>query len=172
MRPRLRQVAATVGGIAIGLIGMRQFGLNMVFLILSLAVCWWGFARLGLPRRLLVPLSFTAGHAVWFVIGIAWSVASGTPLEAMIEIGVEVLVVAALVAWVCLRRSKASLCGLIVYEALSIGFNVLTWSQVGTMEGILLVHMAMRVMSIVGAVLALIHYEEIRPRADAALSAS
>jgi hypothetical protein len=163
MSRRFRQVALTVGGIAIGFIGMRFFGLNALFLVLSVAACWLAFTMLGLHQRLVLPLSFAGGHAIWFIIGIVWSFAIGTHLEAMIEISIEVLVVAALVIWVYVRHSKASLYGLIVYEVLSIGFNVFTWTLVGTMQGILVVHIAVRLVAIVGAVLALMHRAEFAP---------
>ena len=119
MTARPWQIVAAVVGAVIGIVAVRYLGLNAVIPALSVAACWWGFTRLGVHRRLVLPLAFAGGHGVWFLIGVIMTLAIGGGIQAIIEVGVETLVVAAIVAWVYASGSVPSLLVLIAYEALS-----------------------------------------------------
>jgi hypothetical protein len=131
MTGRPWQIVAAVVGAVIGIVAVRYLGLNAVIPALSMAACWWAFTRLGVHRRLVLPLAFTGGHGVWFLIGVVMTLAIGGGVHAVIEVGVETLVVAAIVAWVYASRSSPSLLVLIAYEAVSIVINVVTFTEVG-----------------------------------------
>jgi hypothetical protein len=164
MTGRPWQIVAAVVGAVIGIVAVRYLGLNAVIPALSVAACWLAFTRLGVHRRLVLPLAFTGGHGVWFLIGVVMTLAIGGGVHAVIEVGVETLVVAAIVAWVYASRSSPSLLVLIAYEAVSIVINVVTFTEVdGALQGVIAVHVGLRLVAIVGAVVALAHRTEFAP---------
>ena len=81
MTGRPWQIVAAVVGAVIGIVAVRYLGLNAVIPALSVAACWWGFTRLGLHRRLVLPLAFTGGHGIWFLIGVVMTLAIGGSAE-------------------------------------------------------------------------------------------
>jgi hypothetical protein len=161
MAGRPWQIVAAVVGAVIGIVAVRYLGLNAVIPALSVAACWWAFTRLGVHRRLVLPLAFTGGHGVWFLIGVVMTLAIGGGVHAVIEVGVETLVVAAIVAWVYASRSSPSLLVLIAYEVVSIVINAVTFTEVdGALQAVIAVHVGLRLVAIVGAVVALAHRAE------------
>ena len=78
-------------------------------------------------------------------------------------VGLETVIVFAIVAWGCVSRSRPALGVLIAYEVVSIGFNVVAWSGAGELRPILAVHIVLRVIAIVGAALALSRWSEVAP---------
>jgi hypothetical protein len=163
MTGRPWQIVAAVVGAVVGIVAVRYLGLNAVIPALSVAACWWAFTRLGLHRRLVLPLAVAGGHGLWFFVGMIMTLAIGGSAETLIEVGLETLIVAAIVAWGCISRSRPTLCVLIAYEVVSIGFNVIAWAGAGELRPILAVHIALRVVAIVGAALALSRWSEIVP---------
>ena len=102
--------------------------------------------------------------AIWFLIGMVMTLAIGGSVHAIIEVGLETLIVAAIVAWVYASRSRPSLLVLIAYEAVSIVFNAVTFAGVDdALQAVLAVHVGLRLVAIVGAVLALAHRAEFAP---------
>jgi hypothetical protein len=165
MTGRPWQIVAALVGAVIGIVAVRYLGWNAVIPALSVAACWWAFTGLGVHRRLVLPLAFTTGHGVWFLVGIVMSLAIGGSLHSIIEIGLETLVIAAIVAWVYASRSRPSLLVLIAYEAVSIVLNAVTFAEVDdTLRAVVAVHVGLRIVAIVGAVLALMHRAEFAPR--------
>lgn len=155
---------AVVVGVVIGIVAVRYLGLNALIPALSVAACWWTFTRLGLHRRLVLPLAFAGGHGIWFFIGVIMVLSMGGSADTMIEVGVETVIIAAIVAWGCISRSRPALCVLIAYEVVSIGFNATAWMGVDDLRAVLAVHIGLRVATIVGAVLALSRWSEVAPR--------
>ena len=86
MTGRPWQIVAAVVGAVIGIVAVRYLGLNAVIPALSVAACWWAFTRLGVHRRLVLPLAFTGGHGVWFLIGVVMTLAIGGGIHAIIEV--------------------------------------------------------------------------------------
>jgi hypothetical protein len=159
------QIAAAVVGAVIGIVAVRYLGLNAVIPALSVGACWWAFSRLGVNRRLVLPLAFTGGHGVWFLVGMVMTLAIGGSIQSIVEVGLETLIVAAIVAWVYASRSRPSLMVLIAYEAVSIVFNAVTFIGVDdALRAVVAVHVGLRIVAIVGAVLALMHRAEFAPR--------
>ena len=114
------------------------------------------------------PLAFTGGHDIWFLVGIVMTLAIGGSIHSIIEVGVETLIVAAIVAWVYASRSLPSLLVLIAYEAVSIVFNAVTFTGVdGALQAVIVIHVGLRLAAIVGAVLALAHRAEFAPKSGA-----
>ena len=168
MTGRPWQIVAAVVGAVIGIVAVRYLGLNAVIPALSVAACWWAFTRLGVHRRLVLPLAFTGGHGIWFLIGMVMTLAIGGSIHSIIEVGLETLIVAAIVAWVYASQSKPSLLVLIAYEAVSIVFNMLTFAEVDDgLRAVIVVHVGLRIVAIVGAALALAHRAEFAPNTDA-----
>ena len=163
MTGRPLQIAAAVVGAAIGIVAVRYLGLNILIPALSVAACWWAFTKFGLHRRLVLPLAFAGGHGIWFLIGVIMSLAYGGHTETLIEVGVETLIVAAIVAWGCISRSRPALWVLIVYEVASIAFNAIAWTGADELRPVLAVHIVLRVVAIVGAALALSRWSEVAP---------
>jgi hypothetical protein len=163
MTGRPWQIVAAVVGAVIGIVAVRYLGLNAVIPALSVAACWWAFTRLGLHRRLVLPLAFAGGHGIWFFIGMIMTLAIGGSAETLIEVGLETLIVAAIVAWGCISRSRPALGVLIAYEVVSIVFNAIAWMGVDELRPVLAVHIGLRVVAIVGAALALARWSEIAP---------
>jgi hypothetical protein len=164
MTRKVLLIAAAVVGVVIGIVAVRYLGLNAVIPALSVAACWWAFTRLGLHRRLVLPLAFAGGHGIWFFIGMIMSLAIGGSAATMIEVGVEAVIVAAIVAWGCISRSRPALWVLIAYEVVSIVFNAIAWTGVDELRPVLAIHIGLRVVAIVGAALALGRWSEIAPR--------
>jgi hypothetical protein len=165
MTGRPWQIVAAVVGAVIGIVAVRYLGLNAVIPALSVAACWWAFAKLGVHRRLVLPLAFTGGHGVWFLVGMVMTLAIGGSIQSIIEVGVETLIVAAIVAWVYARRSRPSLLVLIAYEAVSIVFNAVTFIGVDdALRAVVAVHVGLRIVAIVGVALALAHRDEFAPK--------
>jgi hypothetical protein len=165
MTGRPWQIVAAIVGAVIGIVAVRYLGWNAVIPALSVAACWWAFTGLGVHRPLVLPLAFTTGHGVWFLVGIVMSLAIGGGLHSIIEIGLETLVIAAIAAWVYASRSRPSLLVLIAYEAVSIVLNAVTFAEVDdTLRAVVAVHVGLRIVAIVGAVLALMHRAEVAPR--------
>jgi hypothetical protein len=94
------------------------------------------------------------------------ALAAGGSVQTLIEVGLEAVIVLAIVAWGCVSRSRPALGVLIAYEVVSIGFNVMAWSGAGALRPILAVHIALRVIAIVGAALALSRWSEVAPRSS------
>ncbi len=159
-----KQIVATVVGAIIGIVALRYTGLLALIPALSVAACWWIFTRLGLHPRLVLPLAVAGGHGIWFFVGTVMAVAAGGSAETVIEVGLETVIVFAVVAWGCVSRSRPALWVLIAYEVVSIGFNVMAWSGAGELRPILAVHIVLRVIAIVGAALALGRWSEVAPR--------
>lgn len=156
-----KQIAALVVGAIVGIAALRHVGLLVLIPALSVAACWWLFTRLGLHRRLVLPFAVAGGHGVWFLVGTVMALAAGGSAQTLIEVGIETVIVAGIVAWGCISRSRPALGVLIAYEAVSIGFNVMAWSAAGELRPILAVHIALRVVAIVGAALALGRWSEV-----------
>ena len=168
MTGRPWQIVAAVVGAVIGIVAVRYLGLNAVIPALSVAACWWAFTKLGVHRRLVLPLAFTGGHGIWFLIGMVMTLAIGGSIHSIIEVGLETLIVAAIVAWIYASQSKPSLLMLIAYEAVSIVFNALTFAEVDDgLRAVIVVHVGLRVVAIVGAALALAHRAEFAPNTGA-----
>jgi hypothetical protein len=164
MTGRPWQIVAAVVGAVIGIVAVRYLGLNAVIPALSVAACWWAFAKLGVHRRLVLPLAFTGGHGVWFLIGMVMTLAIGGSIQSIVEVGLETLIIAAIVAWVYASRSSPSLLVLIAYEAVSIVFNAVTFAGVDDqLRAVLAVHIGLRIVAIIGAALALAHRAEFAP---------
>lgn len=157
------QIVAAVGGAIIGIVAVRYLGLNALIPALSVAACWWALTRFGLHRRLVPPFAFAGGHGLWFLVGVMMSLAYGGHTETLIEVGVETLIVAAIVAWGCISRSRSALGVLTAYEVVSLVFNVIAWTGADELRPVLAVHMVLRVAAIVGAALALSRWSEIAP---------
>src|SRR4030095_3565576 len=100
------QIVAAVVGAVIGIVAVRYLGLNAVIPALSVAACWWAFTSFGLHRRLVLPPSFAGGHGICFFVGMIMALAVGGSGETLIEVGLETLIVAAIVAWGCISRSR------------------------------------------------------------------
>jgi hypothetical protein len=165
MTGRPWQIVAAIVGAVIGIVAVRYLGLNAVIPALSVAACWWAFAKLGVHRRLVLPLAFAGGHGVWFFVGMVMTLAIGGSFQSIIEVGLETLIVAAIVAWVYARQSRPSLLVLIAYEAVSIVFNAVTFTGVDdTLRAVVAVHVGLRLVAIVGAALALAHRDEFAPK--------
>ena len=158
-----KQIMALVVGAIIGIVGLRYAGPLVLIPALSVAACRWIFTRLGLHRRLVLPLAFAGGHGIWFFIGMIMTLAIGGSAETLIEVGLETLIVAAIVAWGCISRSRPALGVLIAYEVVSIVFNAIAWMGVDELRPVLAVHVGLRVVAIVGAALALARWSEIAP---------
>lgn len=157
------QVVAAVVGAVIGIVAVSYLGLNALIPALSVAACWWGLSRLGLHRRLVLPLAFAGGHGIWFFIGMIMTLVVGGSAETLIEVSIETAIVATIVVWGCISRSRPALWVLIAYEAVSIAFNVIAWMGVDELRLVLAVHIGLRVVAIVGAVLALSRWSEVAP---------
>lgn len=159
------QIVAAVVGAVVGIVAVRYLGLNAVIPALSVAACWWAFTRLGVHRRLVLPLAFTGGHGIWFLVGMVMTLAIGGSVHSIIEVGLEALIVAAIVACIYASRSKPSLLVLIAYEAVSIVINAMTFTGVDdALRAVVAVHVGLRIVAIVGAVLALAHRAEFAPK--------
>ena len=156
-----KQIVALVVGAIVGFLALRYVGLLVLIPALSVAACWWIFTRLGLHPRLVLPLAVAGGHGIWFFIGTVMALAAGGGAQTLIEVGLETVIVLAIVAWGCVSRSRPALGVLIAYEIVSIGFNAMAWSGAGDLRPILAVHIALRVVAIVGAALALSRWSEI-----------
>ena len=159
-----KQILALVVGAIVGILALRYVGLLVLIPALSVAACWWIFTRLGLHPRLVLPLAVAGGHGIWFFIGTIMALAAGGGTQTLIQVGLETVIVFAIVAWGCVSRSRPALGVLIAYEIVSIGLNVMAWSGAGALRPILAVHIALRVIAIAGAALALSHWSEITPR--------
>src|SRR5689334_17381882 len=127
MNRKAWQIAAAIVGAIIGIVAVRYLGMNAVIPALSVAACWWAFTRLGLHRLLVLPLAFAGGHGIWFFVGMIIALVGGGSAETLIEVGIETVIVVAIVAWGCIGRSRPALWVLIAYEAVSIGFNAIAW---------------------------------------------
>lgn len=168
MTGRPWQIVAAVVGAVIGIVAVRYLGLNAVIPALSVAACWWVFTRLGVHRRLVLPLAFTGGHGIWFLVGMVMTLAIGGSVHSIIEVGLETLIIAAIVAWVYASQSTPPLLVLIAYEAVSIVFNAVTFTGVdAALQAVVAVHVGLRLVAIVGAVLALAHRAEFAPESGA-----
>ena len=163
MSGRPWQIVTAVVGAVIGIVAVRYLGLNAVIPALSIAACWWAFTSFGLHRRLVLPLAFAGGHGIWFLIGMIMTLAVGGSAEILIEVGLETLIVAAIVAWGCISRSRPALGVLIAYEVVSIVFNAIAWMGVDELRPVLAVHMGLRIVVIVGAAVALARWSEVAP---------
>ena len=91
------------------------------------------------------------------------TLAVGGSAETLIEVGLETLIVAAIVAWGCISRSRPALGVLIAYEVVSIVFNAIAWMGVDELRPVLAVHIGLRVVAIAGAALALARWSEVAP---------
>lgn len=160
------KIWAIAAGSVIGLVALFYVGGNILIPALSVGACWWVFTRLGLHRRLILPLAFAGGHGVWFLIGAIMTLATGGSAETVVEIGLEALFVAAIVAWGVISRSRPALCILIAYELVTLVFNVIAWPDVGDLRPILAVHMGLRIVAVIGSALALGRWSEIAPRSN------
>ena len=161
-----KQIVALVVGAITGIVALYYIGAVVLIPALSVAACWWIFTRLGLHPRLVLPLAVAGGHGVWFFIGTVMVLAAGGRAQTLIEVGLETVIVCAIVAWGCVSRSRPALGVLIAYEIVSIGFNVMAWSGAGQLRPILAVHIALRVIAIAGAALALSRWPETAPRSN------
>jgi len=159
-----KQIVVLVVGAVIGIAALRYIGPLVLIPALSVTACWWIFTRLGLHSRLVLPLAVAGGHGIWFFIGTVMALAAGGGAQTLLEVGLEALIVLAIVAWGCVSRSRHALGVLIAYEVVSIGFNVMAWTGAGELRPILAVHIALRVIAIVGAAVALSRWSEIAPR--------
>jgi hypothetical protein len=139
--------------------------LNFAIPILSITVCGMALVRLGVHRRLAVPLAFAAGQGLWFaaVVVIAFFSGGGAG-SALLDASLDLVVIPVLVVMLVRRPSRPWLYALIAYEILCIILNVgaLTGMS-GSVVVTMLIHIAIRVIAAVTAAMALKHFDEIRP---------
>ena len=139
--------------------------LNFAIPILSITVCWMGLQRLGVHRRLVLPLAFAAGEGVWFAaIVVIVLVFGGDVGSVLLDVCVDLVVIPVLVVMLVRRPSRPWLYALIAYEVLSIILNL--GALIGTSGPVvvaMLTHIAIRITVAVTAVMALRHFDEVRP---------
>jgi hypothetical protein len=160
------QVVASVGtivGVAGGILGVKLIGLNFLFALLSFVGCGLVFQKAAVNRYLVLPLAFAAGHAAWFLVAFGIALAVGAdPTTLLFQIGPDLVCIGVLVAWIYVRRSKASLYGLIVYEIVGIGLNIVSLLEISAIDkSVLALRIAVRCGAILSAILALRHHKEI-----------
>ena len=146
--------------------------LDFAIPILSITVCGMALVRLGVHRRLAVPLAFAAGQAVSFaaVVVIALFFGGGAG-SALLDASLDLVVIPVLVLMLVRRPSRRWLYALIAYEILCIILNVAALTGMsGPVVVTMLIHIAIRVTAAVTAAMALKHFDEIRP-GDASMAA-
>lgn len=164
MDNKVVQVVPMVVGIAGGIVGFRLLGFSFLIVLAALFGCWLLFQKLGVHRQLAAPLTCAAAHGIWFLAGLLLAPLAGISVVGMlIEIGPDMAVLAALVAWIYLSRSKASLYVLIVYEGASLAFNSYVLATEILPLGMqlnLVAHMVLRLATVVTAAIAVTHHSE------------
>ena len=164
MDNKVVQVGLMVAGIAGGIVGFRALGFSFLIVLAALLGCWYLFQRLGVNRHLTAPLTCAASHGIWFLAGLLLAPLAGIPIGGMlIEIGPDMVILAALVAWIYRSRSKASLYVLVAYEGASLAFNgyVLATEILPLgMQLNLVAHMVLRLATVVTGAIAVRHHAE------------
>ena len=146
--------------------------LNFAIPIIAITVCGMALRRLGVHRRLAVPLAFAAGQGVWFAAVVVIALISGGGAgSALLDASLDLVVIPVLVLMLVRRPSRPWLYALIAYEILCILLNLAALTGMsGSVVVTMLTHVAIRVTAAVTAVMALKHFDEIRP-GDASMAA-
>jgi len=145
--------------------------LNFAIPILAITVCGMTLRRLGVHRRLAVPLAFAAGQGVWFAAVVVIALFSGGAGSAFLDVSFDLVVIPVLVLMLVRRPSRPWLYALIAYEIVCILLNIAALTGMsGSVVVTMLIHIAIRVTAAVTAVMALKHFDEIRP-GDASMAA-
>lgn len=138
--------------------------LNFAIPIIAVTVCWMALRRLGVHRRLEVPLAFAAGQGVSFAAVAVIALVFGGGVSALLDAALDLVVIPVLVVMLVRRPSRPWLYALIVYEILCIILNLgALIGMSGSVVVTMLIHVAIRVTAAVTAVIALKHFDEIRP---------
>lgn len=164
MDSKVVRIGLMGAGIAGGVVGFRLLGFSFLIVLVALIGCWYLFQRFGVNRHLAAPLTCAAAHGIWFLAGLLLAPLAGIPISGMlIEIGPDMVVLAALVAWIYRSRSKASLYVLIAYEGASVVFNCYVLATEPLSLGLqlnLVAHMVLRVATVGTAAIAVRHHAE------------
>lgn len=137
--------------------------LNFAIPILAIIACAMVLRRLGVHRRLVVPLAFAAGQGVWFVaIVLIVAVLGGSVGAVLLDVSVDLVAIPVFVIMLVRRPSRPWLYALVAYELVSIILNVSALTgMTGSVVVTMLIHVAIRIAVTVTAVLALMHFDEI-----------
>ena len=148
--------------------------LNFAIPILAITASAMVLRRLGVHRRLVVPLAFAAGHGVWFAaIVLIVLVLGGSVGPVLLDVCVDLVAIPLFVVMLVRRPSRPWLYALVAYEVVSLILNVgaLTGMS-GSVVMTMLTHVAIRIAVAVTAVLALMHFDEITHRVAAGTAPS
>ena len=154
------RIVLMVAAIAAGMLAFRVLGFSVLIVLGGLFGAWHLFhKKLGVNRHLAAALTWASAHALWFLAGLLLAPLAGISVVGMmIEVGPDLVILAALVAWIYVARSRASLYVLIVYEVASLAFNayVLATDILPlSMQLNLAAHMLLRLATVVTAMRAL-----------------
>jgi hypothetical protein len=114
-----------------------------------------------------VPLAFAGGQGVWFaaIVAIAFFSGGGAG-STLVDVALDLVVIPVLVVMLVRRPSRPWLYALVAYESLSTVLNLAALTGMsGPAVVTMLIHVAIRVTAAVTAVIALKHFDEIRPGA-------
>lgn len=139
--------------------------LNFAIPILSITACWMALQRFDVHRRLVPPLALAAGEGVWFAaMMVIVLIFGGSVGSILLDVCIDLVVIPVLVVMLARRPSRPWLYALIAYEVLSIALNIgALIGMSGSVVITMLTHVAIRLATAVTAVIALMHFDEIRP---------
>lgn len=170
-RKAKERLALGVAGVAVGIFVAMMLGVTVVIAAVMIVGSWWVLTRMRVHRRLVFPVAFLIGHALWMVTGLI-ALAAIVPLsEAVALVGPDIVLMAGLAAWILVRPSASAFYAVVIYEVLSIAISF--WFQMAAPTQLLLLvslHAVVRIATIVGAALALRHRVEFAPAAPAPTS--
>jgi hypothetical protein len=144
---RARRKVLYAAGLAVGAVIGFYSGVNLVIPLLATGAVWW-LAVKALPsaKQFLVPcVAVQAGHLLWLCFGFAYLGILNANL-------IDVVVVAAGLAWLVLRPGSVPVMVLMALQAWGLAINVAALVPAATGSAVhqaLVVHVAWRILALV-----------------------
>jgi hypothetical protein len=151
-------------------LAVRYLGANLLLPLSLISIALLTLNRLQVAAPLSVSLAFTIGHAAWFAVGgVLVPLLAGADLgSGAVYVVPDVVVMAAIVIWVYLRRSKVSIYALIAFQIVGGLVSVLKFEVADlAVPAVMYIHLGIRLVAVISAVLCLVGRHKPHARASA-----
>jgi hypothetical protein len=149
-------IAASIVGGLIGLSLSKALGSVFWMPAIAVAVVWWALSRSNAPSWAVPMLTLAIGQTTWIAVGIIILASIGkTTADHFFSIA-DVVIVVGLAFWVLKAQTKSACIGVLIYEVIALGMNVVTLNERSEdIATAMVIHIILRLCGIAATIYAL-----------------
>ena len=148
-------IIGSIAGALVGLTLSKVMGSAFWLPAITISGSWFIFSKYKAPQALVPVMAILVGHTAWIAIGIGVLVLIGKANQDTLLSLVDVAIVAGLTIWALKERNRTACIGIIVYEVLSLGVNVIEAGYKPILAAALTMHIVLRLCGIAAALFAI-----------------